>query len=182
MKGYTQEHEEIENIIRHPEFEKVDLVSQFISELEKPALNKIEEIIVIFIYFSHKIFLINNKKNTKNRFKIIEEEYVDYQRKQENPDETDKKAFKLLNDGEDAPKARFDENIKDNSKILLDSDISNRIKKLMTTLKQSNIKSKKEKEITPATRQINAEKIRFEKNFKHFIKKKKFEFFFFLHM
>jgi len=46
LKGFTQEHEEIENIVKNPEFEKVDLVSQFISELEKPSLNRIEEIMV----------------------------------------------------------------------------------------------------------------------------------------
>lgn len=50
LKGYTKEHEEIENIVNHSEFEKIDLVSQFISDLEKPSLNKIEEIIVNILY------------------------------------------------------------------------------------------------------------------------------------
>ena len=58
MKGFTQEHEEIENIVKNPEFDKVDLVSQFIAELEKPSLDRIEEIMV-------KKTVINDKNMKK---------------------------------------------------------------------------------------------------------------------
>ena len=67
-----------------------------------------------------------------------------------------------------------------NSKTLMDMEISSKLKKLMSSLKKSSGKPLKSEENLPS-RKINSERIRFEKNFKHFIKKKKFFFFFFFH-
>ena len=81
-----------------------------------------------------------------------------------------------MNDEEIAPKARFQEEIEE--KTLMDLDISHRLKKLMSALKQNPNNSQKNVEKTPKI-SLNSEKIRFDKNFKHFLKKKKFVFFVF---
>lgn len=119
-----------------------------------------------------------NQKNAKNSFKEIEKEYVEFQKNQENLAKSqEKKALLLLNEEEIQPGERNDEENEDveelnNTKTLMDLDISNKLKKLMSSLKKSNGKSQKiEQKVT--SRAINSERIRFEKNFKHFIKKKK---------
>ena len=66
-----------------------------------------------------------------------------------------------------------------NSKTLMDMEISSKLKKLMSSLKKSSGKPLKSEENLPS-RKINSERIRFEKNFKHFIKKKKFCYLFFI--
>lgn len=201
IKGYTQNHEEIETLVNHPEFEKVDLVSQFISEIERPSLNKIEEILVN----NHRLTKFTNfvKKKTKNRFQTIEQEYLNYQREQEkrpirqkqrNIVEHEEKAMKLLNNGEenqefieedprgsnenDEEEYEYIENENSNEtdgskhQTLMDLDINSKLKKLMSSLKKNSMKSQLGKAKEPK-RAINAEKIRFEKSFKYYLKKKK---------
>ena len=77
--------------------------------------------------------------------------------------------------------AEYDENYEElnNSKTLMDMEISSKLKKLMSSLKKSSGKQLKSEENLPS-RKINSEKIRFEKNFKHFLKKKKCLFVFFM--
>lgn len=121
-----------------------------------------------------------NKKNAKNSFKEIEKEYVEFQKNQQSHcgGEHEKKAM-LLEGDEISPGAANEEENEDyndeelnNSKTLMDMEISSKLKKLMSSLKKSSGKQLKSEENLPS-RKINSERIRFEKNFKHFLKKKK---------
>ena len=101
-----------------------------------------------------------------------------------------KKAMELMNEGneefeEKQPRAVFegDENEGDyeekeelnNTKTLMDLDISTKLKKLMSSLKKSGGKPITSEKKVPS-RTLNSERIRFDKNFKHFLKMKKKEF------
>lgn len=44
---------EIQELVQHPDFDTAQISSYFIAALEKPSLNRIESIIVMFIILLH---------------------------------------------------------------------------------------------------------------------------------
>lgn len=97
--------------------------------------------------------LLNNGEENQE---FIEEEPRAYNEESENEEE-------------------YSENDVDNSKhqTLMDLDINSKLKKLMSSLKKNAGKTQLDKAKEPK-RSINAEKIRFEKSFKYYLKKKKY--------
>lgn len=64
-----------------------------------------------------------------------------------------------------------DQDSESEHQTLMDLNISSKLKRLMSTLKQSSAKPQLNKK--EPKKSINSEKIRFAKSFKHFLKKKK---------